>query len=204
MQDSGKPEDAGTAEPEGARTGETRESISRRRGREKPGQPGRSNLRPSRKTKRVRRLKASSGGAAGRSGAQGKPRAQAPVAPKNERFGVTRISVAGRAGRCRKRGIPGTCIERRNWKSEAVGKPAADATEVPKDMRVGETRFSVAGRAGRCISRGNPRCIEKRNGRNRIAGQPGIRKPLEALIGVEIQGNLEIERRQNPKMRSAG
>jgi len=42
MQDSGKPEDAGTAEPEGARIEETRESISRRRGSKRPGKPGSS------------------------------------------------------------------------------------------------------------------------------------------------------------------
>jgi len=140
MQDSGQPEDAGTAEPEGARTEETRESIIRRQGNEKSGKPGSSDPRPSRKTKRVRRLKASSGGATGRSGARGKPRAQAPGAPKNERFGVTRISVAGRAGRCRDRGIPGTCIERRSWKSEAARKLAADATEALKDAKIGATR----------------------------------------------------------------
>lgn len=140
MQDSGKPEDAGTAEPEGARTGETQESISRRQGSEMPGKLGSSNPRPSRKTKRVRKLKASSGGATGRSGARGKPRAQAPGAPKNERFGVTRISVAGIAGRYRDRGIPGTCVGRRSWKSEAARQLAADATEALKDARVGATR----------------------------------------------------------------
>jgi len=42
MQDSGKPEDAGTAEPEGARIKETRESISRRRGSKRPGKLGSS------------------------------------------------------------------------------------------------------------------------------------------------------------------
>jgi hypothetical protein len=104
------------------------------------GNPEAQHPRRNRKTKRVRKLKASSGGATGRSGARGRPRAQAPGAPKNERFGVTRISVAGRAGRCRDRGIPGTCIERRSWKSEAARQLAADATEVPKDTRVGATR----------------------------------------------------------------
>ena len=50
----------------------------------------------------------------------------------------------------------GTCIGRRNWKSEAAGKPEADATEALKDTKVGATRHSIAGRAGRCKDRGNP------------------------------------------------
>jgi len=104
------------------------------------GNPEAQHPRPSRKTKSVGKLKASSGGASGRSGARGKPRAQAPEAPKNERFGVTRRSVAGIAGRCRDWGIPGTCVGRRSWKSEAVGKPAADATEALKDSKVEATR----------------------------------------------------------------
>jgi hypothetical protein len=43
-----------------------------------------------------------------KSGAEGQPEVSAPEAPKDARFGVTRISVAGRAGRCRNRGNPGT------------------------------------------------------------------------------------------------
>jgi hypothetical protein len=42
------------------------------------------------------------------SNAEGKPKASAPEAPKDARFGATRRSVAGKAGRCRNRGNPGT------------------------------------------------------------------------------------------------
>jgi len=84
------------------------------------------------------------------SGVRGRPRTQAPEAPKDERFEVTRRSVAGKAGRCRCRGIPGTYIGRRNWKSEAAGQPGADALVALKDTRIGVTRGPIAGRAGRC------------------------------------------------------
>jgi hypothetical protein len=39
--------------------------------------------------------------------AEGQPKAAAPEGPKDARFGVTRRSVAGKAGRCRNRGNPG-------------------------------------------------------------------------------------------------
>jgi len=65
MQDSGQPEDAGTAKPEDAGTEATRETISRRQGREDSGQPGESNPRQSRKVRRAGQLANPPGGAAG-------------------------------------------------------------------------------------------------------------------------------------------
>jgi hypothetical protein len=42
------------------------------------------------------------------SNAEGQPKASAAEAPKDVKFGATRRSVAGTAGRCRNRGNPGT------------------------------------------------------------------------------------------------
>lgn len=176
MQDSGKPEDARTAEPEGAKAEETRRSISRRQGREKPGKPGSSNPRPSRKVKRVGKPAATPGGAAGRSGVRGKPKAQAPEAPKNERFGVTRSSVAGRAGRCRSRGNPGNVSAGATGRARG-GETQTGAPEALKDTRGGATRGSVAGRAGRC-----------KDGETRDASRG-------ATGEIELRGNPELEDR---------
>jgi len=65
MQDSGQPEDAGTAKPEDAGTEATRETISRRQGIEDSGQPGNSNPRQSRKVRRAGKLATALGGATG-------------------------------------------------------------------------------------------------------------------------------------------
>jgi hypothetical protein len=156
MQDSGKPEDAGTAEPEGARTEETQESISRRQGSKSPGKLGSLILRPSRKTKRVGKLKASSGGATGRSGARGQPRAQAPGAPKNERFGVTRISVAGIAGRCRNRGYTWNLC----WEAQL------------EERSSGETRSRRNRGAEGRESRGNSTICRRQGRKMQRPGQP--------------------------------
>lgn len=173
MQDSGKPEDAGTAEPEDARTEETRGSISRRRGREKPGQPGRSNPRPSRKVK-----------------FEGKPMSYIGRRSREERSsretessstgGTEEREIRGNSKiRCRQSrkmqepGQPGTCIGRRNWKSEAAGQPEADAPGALKDTKVGATRQSIAGRAGRCRDGETRNASRGATGRNRVAGEPG-------------------------------
>jgi len=112
-----------------------------------------------------------------KSGVRGKPKTQAPEAPKDERFEATRRSVAGKAGRCRRRDIPGAYIGRRNWKSEAAGKLEADALVALKDSRIGATRGPIAGRAGRC-----------KNGETRNAS-------IGATGEIELRGNPELENR---------
>ncbi len=151
MQDSGQPEDAGTAEPEGARTEETRQSISRRQGSERPGEPGRSNLRPSRRMKQVGKPTATSGGAAGRAEFEGNRELKHRRHRKREIRGNSKIRCR-QSRKMQEPGQPGNYIGRRNWKREAAGQPNADATEALKDTRIGATRGSVAGRAGRCKS----------------------------------------------------
>jgi hypothetical protein len=140
MQDSGKPEDAGTAEPEGARTEETRESISRRRGRKRPGKPGSST--PKAKPEDEAREETQS--IVGRSNREER---SARETESSSTGGTEEREVRGNSNiRCRYSrkmqgpGQPGTCVERRNWKSEAVRKLAADATEALKDTKVGATR----------------------------------------------------------------
>lgn len=81
-------------------------------------------------------------------------------------------------------GQPGTCIGRRNWKSEAAGQPEADAPEALKDTRVGATRQSIAGRAGRCT-----------NGETRDASRG-------ATGEIELRGNPELENRWKRRMES--
>jgi len=121
MQDSGKPEDAGTAKPEGAETEATRGTISRRRRRENSGQPGDSNPRQSRKVQ-----------------ARGNPpphqEAQLEERGRGATRGVSASSAKGREkrgnSRLRRRhsrkmlkpGQPGEGIGRHNWKSVAAGE----------------------------------------------------------------------------------
>jgi hypothetical protein len=106
MQDSGKPEDAGTAKPEGAGTEATRETISRRRGSEETGRPGDLNPRQSRKVWERGATRNHTERRNWKCGAEGQPKAPAPETPKDARREATRESVAGKAGRCRKRGNP--------------------------------------------------------------------------------------------------
>lgn len=196
MQDSGKPEDAGAAKPEGAGTEATRETISRRQGNETEGQPEGSNPRQSRKVwnagqpanppggatgsaeprgnprqqrQRRRRIRTAgqlvdrspakpedaeagatwwkaSAGATGEAGPRGKLPASAPEALKDTRFGATRRSIAGTAGRC---GNRGNLVEALGGATEGVesGATCNPTPEAPKDARFGATRSSVAGRA---------------------------------------------------------
>jgi hypothetical protein len=155
MQDSGKPEDAGTAKPEGAGTEATRETISRRQGNVTEGKPEGSNPRQSRKVWNAGRPANPPGGATGSARPRGNPRHQhqrcrwirtagrlvdrSPAKPEDAGTGATRQSVsAGATGGARLR-----------------GKPQASAPEVLKDARFEATRRSIAGKAGRCGSRGN-------------------------------------------------
>jgi len=65
MQDSGRPEDAGTAKPEGAGTEATRRTISRRQGSGHSGQPENSIPGQSRKVQSAGQPDTTPGGAAG-------------------------------------------------------------------------------------------------------------------------------------------
>ena len=89
------------------------------------GNPETHNPRQSRKVQDAGKPATTPGGAAGRANAEGKPEASAPEAPKDARFGVTRRSVAGTAGRCRNRGNPGTASVGATGRARAVGKPGA-------------------------------------------------------------------------------
>lgn len=147
---------------------------------------------------------ASSGGAAGTDGVHGQPWAQATEASKDERFGVTRRSVAGTAGRCRNRAT-GECIGRHYLEPKLRGIPVVDA---PGGAEGYELRGDSEGdrRQGRKVQKleATPGCIERRNGRNRTAGKLEVRKPPGALIGCGIRGNSELHRRQTRRRDGAG
>jgi len=120
MQDSGKPEDAGTAKPEGAGTEVTRETINRRQGNETEGQPEGSNPRQSRKVKGAERSATTPGGATGSAGSRGNPRRQRqwrrrirtagrpvdrlPAEPEDADAGATRWNIGRRNRRSGERG----------------------------------------------------------------------------------------------------
>jgi hypothetical protein len=176
MQDSGKPEDAGTARPEDAGTEATRESISRRRGREDSRKLESLNLRQSRKVQGTGKPATNTGRRRWKSGAEGKPGVPAPEAPKDARFGVTRISVAGTAGRRRNRGDPGT-----------------DRQAQTEEQSYGDARSLGAGCAEGCEIRGDSK-IHRRQGRKmQTPGQLG-----DSSVGVtgtaRLWGNLELKR----------
>jgi hypothetical protein len=155
MQDSGKPEDAGTAKPEDAGTEATRETISRRQGKEDLGKPETLNPRQSRKVRYAGKLAATPGGATGlrcpgetqsasnqgcrRTRDSGRLEYPSPVQPEDAGTGETR-----------------EIIDRRNQKSKATGQLGAYALDVLKDARFGVTRRSIAGKAGRRRSQGDP------------------------------------------------
>jgi hypothetical protein len=155
MQDSGQPEDAGTAKPEGARfrvtwmlhqpaprerefgetrklklkakpegaaRGATRSHTGRRCWRAKLRGNPRLKRRKRRRTRNSRQLEDPS-----------------PAKPEDAVAGATR-------------GL----IGRRNWKSEDSGRPGVSSPVALKDARFEATRKSIAGKAGRCRSRGNP------------------------------------------------
>jgi len=124
MQDSGQPEDAGTAKPEDAGTEATWGTISRRQRKENSGQPENFDPRQSRKVEGAGKLATNTGKRRWKSGAEGKPEAPAPEALKDARFGATRMSVAGTAGRCRNRATRGL-INRCNQRSKATGQLGA-------------------------------------------------------------------------------
>jgi hypothetical protein len=141
MQDSGQPEDAGTAKPEGAGAEATRGTISRRRRRENSGQPGDSNPRQSRKVK-----------------ARGNPpphqEAHLEARSRGATRGIRARSAEGREkrgnSRLRRRqsrkmlkpGQPGGRVSRRKWKSVAAGETpgycarCAEGCEIRGDSKI--------------------------------------------------------------------
>jgi len=177
MQESGQPEDAGTARPEDAGTEATRQTISRRRGKKDSGRLEDLSPRQSRKVQGAGKPTASTGRRRWKSSAEGKPKAPAPEAPKDARFEATRIFVAGTAGRCRNRGNPGTHRQVQ-----------------PEEQSYGAARSLSAGCAEGCEIRGNSK-IHRRQGRKmQKSGQPGD-SSAGATGSARQRGNPEPERR---------
>jgi hypothetical protein len=145
VQDSGQPEDARAAKPEGARFGATRRSIHRRRRSEASGQPGDSpsaepedaGFGATRNFIRRRHW---------RSMDPGQPGYLSPMPLKDASQEATRDSVAGEAGRCRIRGNPEP-HRKAALEVQAQGQPGASPPVAPKDARFEATRRSVAGNA---------------------------------------------------------
>jgi hypothetical protein len=186
MQDSGKPEDAGTAKPEGAETEATRGTISRRQGRENSGQPENSNPRQSRKVRRTGKPANPPGGAAGERSRGATQSSSAGSAEGREIRGDSKI----RRRQSRKMQSLGKLsghIGRRNWNSEDSGQPGDLMPEALKDARFEATRRSIAGKAGRCGSRGNPG--------DALRG---------ATSGPKPRGDLELHRWRRRRMRNSG
>ena len=137
------------------------------------------------------------------SNAKGKPKASAPEAPKDARRGATRGSVAGTAGRCRKRGNSWNASAGAIGMAKRRGNPQAYAPDALKDARFGATRRSIAGKAGRCRSRGN---LAKHRQAQPEEQSRGATQSLCAgcAEGREIRGNSKIGRRQSLRMQEAG
>jgi len=127
---------------------------------------------------------ASSGGAAGRSGVRGKPRAQAPEVPKNERFGVTRRSVAGKAGRCRSRG-----------NLEPVSAGAAGGARPQGNLRLTHRRCRRIRKSGQLDDRSPAGPEGAKTGETRDASRG-------ATGEIELRGNPELENRWKRRMDS--
>jgi hypothetical protein len=202
MQDSGQPEDAGTAKPEGAGTEATRGTISRRRRRENLGQPEDSNPRQSRKVK-----------------ARGNPPPHQEAHLETRSRGATRSNSARSAEgrekrgnsrlRCRhsrkmqKPGQPGESIGRRNWKGVAAGETpgygarCAEGWEIRGDSKIHR-------RQGRKVRRpGQPGgSISRRNRRSEVRGNLSF--TAGCAEGRETRGNSKIGRRQSLRMQDAG
>jgi hypothetical protein len=141
MQDSGQPEDAGTAQPEGAGTEATRGTISRRRRRENSGQPGDLSPRQSRKVQargnppphQEARLEERSRGAT--------QSISASSAEGREKRGNSRLRRR-HSRKMQKPGQPGGRIGRHNWKSVAAGETpgycarSVEGSEIRGDSKI--------------------------------------------------------------------
>jgi len=112
MQDSGKPEDAGTAKPEGAEAEETRQPHHPEPREREFGETRKSHLRQSRKVRRAGKPAHPPGGAVGRAEQRRNPKlwprkrrrmrdarqleAPSPAKPEDDRTGETRQIVSRR------------------------------------------------------------------------------------------------------------
>jgi hypothetical protein len=154
MQDSGKPEDAGTAsrkvreprqlgEPSAGAEGGRLRGDPKKKPKAKPEGAG------------AGKLATTPEGAFGSAKPKGNPKHQRQ---KRRRTQAARKLTDPSPAQPEDAGCRETCslIGRYNWKSVAAGKPKATAPEVLKDGTFEATRRAIAGKAGRCKSRGDP------------------------------------------------
>jgi hypothetical protein len=186
MQDSGKPEDAGTASRKVREPRQFGEPSAGAKGARSRGNPKTQTRGKAGRWKRGETCKATTR-RNWKCEAEGQPEAPAPEAPKDTRRGVTRGSVAGKAGRCRNRGNPAECIGRCYWRGEAAG----------------ETSSQRARGAEGCEFRGDSK-IHRRQGRKmRKPGQPGGRIGRRNRRSEE-RGNLQFNSRKRQWTRETG
>jgi len=202
MQDSGKPEDAGTAEPEGAGTEATRETISRRRGRECSGRPGHLNPRQSRKVQDAGKLATTPGGAAGEQ-CRGETQGMSTRGAEGREIRGNSKIRRRRSRKMQKPGQPGDSSAGTVGGAKLRRKLQAPAPDVLKDARIEATRGSIAGKAGRCRRRGN---LATHRQAQLEEQSLGATRSLSArcVEGCEIRGSSKIHRRQSLKMQDAG
>jgi hypothetical protein len=187
MQDSGQPEDAGTARPEGAETEATRGTISRRRGRREFGATRR--LGPKAKPEGE--------------GMRGNPQLHREAHPEVRSSGATRGSSAGST---EGRDIRGNSEIRRRQsrKMQKPGQPGDSSAGLSESARLKGRRV---GWAEGCEIRGNP-MIHRRQGRKmKKPGRPGglierrdewteaEGQPGASLLGAPKDAKFEATRR---------
>jgi len=202
MQDSGQPEDAGTAKLEDAGTEATRETIIQRQGSENSGQLGNSNPRQSRKVRRAGQPANPPGGATVRAMPRGNPKHQrqrhrrtrdagqpedpSPAQPEDAEAGVTR-------GMHRQ----AQSEEQSCGATQSLSAGCAEGCEIRGDPKIHR-------RQGRKMQKpGQPGgCIDRRRRRSDVWGNLNI--ATECAEGRERRGNSKLGRRQSLKMQDAG
>jgi hypothetical protein len=201
MQDSGEPEDAGTAsrkvreprqlgEPSAGAEGEdSGEPENETRG--KAGGCRRGETRHHTRRRNWKRE------------AEGQPEASAPGAPKDASREETHGSVAGTAGRCRNLGQPGGMRRQAQLEREAAGETPGESTRCAegwdirgdsKSHRRQGRKMQKPGRPGRSIGRCRRRNEERGN----------LNFTTECAEGRERRGNSKLGRRQSLRMQDAG
>jgi hypothetical protein len=147
---------------------------------QEPGQPGDGINRHNRKAELRRQLQA-----------------RAPGVLKDARFGATRRSIAGKAGRCRSRGDPGDASG--GVTEGRSGQPGLHMRERQR-IRGEATRHSVAGRTRRCRMRGNSQ--PPSGGATGRAGPRGL--SARRTEGCGNRGNLRLHRGPAFEMQNPG